>query len=132
MWVNAEEVIAFTGAKPHTFRFEQKDKASLNTLIEGWIKQSESLIKSYCNNDFQSMEDNMPDAVVNVCLRLTANMVALAQARKETPLIKVNDWSIQTVGSEIFSQDLKDDLEPWVRERKSHKSDRVEFLCIHG
>ncbi len=132
MWVNADEIIEFTGVKPKTFRLEKDDTNGLSVLLEKWIEQSESLICSYCNYDFNKEEDEVPPAVQNVCLRLTANMVALAQARKDTPVVKVNDWSIQTVGSDVFTDDLKDDLAPWVCERKSYKSDKIEFLAITG
>ncbi|MDO5841703.1 MAG: hypothetical protein Q4Q24_00345 [Methanobrevibacter ruminantium] len=132
MWVNADEIIEFTGVKPKTFRLEKDDTNGLSVLLEKWIGQSESLICSYCNYDFNKEEDEVPPAVQNVCLRLTANMVALAQARKDTPVVKVNDWSIQTVGSDVFTDDLKDDLAPWVCERKSYKSDKIEFLAITG
>lgn len=131
-WVTAEDVIQFTGVKPKTFRYEKDDNASLEVLLEKWIKQSESLIANYCNYDFDKICDEIPDAVQNVCLRLTANMVALAQARKDTPVVKVNDWSIQTVSSDIFTDDLKEDLAPWVRERKSYKSDKIDFFAIYG
>lgn len=132
MWVNAEDIIEFTGVKPKTFRYDKDDTESLTLLLEKWIKQSESLICSYCNYNFHDIDDVIPDAVANVCLRLTANMVALAQARKDTPVVKVNDWSIQTVSSDIFTDDLKDDLAPWVHERKSTKSDHIEFFAITG
>ncbi len=89
------------------------------------------MIISYCNYDFNDL-DEIPIAVVNVCLRLTANMVALAQARKDTPVVQVKDWTVQTISSNIFSNDLKRDLAPFVREAKSHKSDRMDFFVITG
>ena len=100
-------------------------------MLEKWILQSEGLIISYCNYDFSDLEE-LPSAVVNVCLRLTANMVALAQARKDTPVIQVNEWNVQTVSSNIFSNDLKRDLAPFVHERKSYKSDRIDFFVVTG
>lgn len=131
-WISAADVIQFTGVKPKTFRFEKDDTNGLSRLLEKWIRQSESLICTYCNYDFDKQEEDIPEAVQNVCLRLTANMVALAQARKDTPLIKVNDWSIQTVSSDIFTEDLKDDLTPFAHERKSYKSDKIDFFAITG
>lgn len=130
-WISPEDVIELTGVKPQTFRFEKGDTASLETLLEKWILQSEGLIISYCNYDFNDMEE-IPSAVVNVCLRLTANMVAFAQARNDTPVIKVKDWTVQTVSSNVFSNDLKRDLTPFVHEQKSYKSDRIDFFVITG
>lgn len=130
-WISPNDVIELTGVKPQTFRFEKGDTASLETLLEKWILQSEGLIISYCNYDFNDL-DEIPSAVVNVCLRLTANMVAFAQARNDTPVIKVKDWTVQTVSSNVFSNDLKRDLTPFVHEQKSYKSDRIDFFVITG
>ena len=130
-WIAPEDIIEFTGVKPQTFRFDRDDLSSLETLLEKWILQSEGLIMSYCNHDFSDYEE-IPSAVVNVCLRLTANMVALAQARKDTPVIQVNEWNVQTVSSNVFSNDLKRDLTPFVHERKSYKSDKIDFFVVTG
>lgn len=130
-WISPNDVIELTGVKPQTFRFEKGDTASLETLLEKWILQAEGLIIAYCNYDFNDMEE-IPSAVVNVCLRLTANMVAFAQARNDTPVIKVKDWTVQTVSSNVFSNDLKRDLAPFVHEQKSYKSDRIDFFVITG
>ena len=130
-WIGTEDVIEFTGVKPQTFRFEKGATSSLETLLEKWILPAAALIISYCNYDFNDLEE-IPPAVVNVCLRLTANMVALAQARKDTPVIQVKEWNVQTVSSNIFSNDLKRDLTPFVHERKSYKGDEIDFFVITG
>ena len=132
MWVSAEDIIEFTGVKPKTFRLNKEDTEGLKTILEKWIGQSESLICNFCNYDFNEQEGDIPGAVQNVCLRLTANMVALAQARKDTPVIKVNDWTIKTVGSDIFTEDLKEDLAPFAHESKSYKSDKIDVFAITG
>lgn len=132
LWISVKSVIDFTGLKPKHFRLEKGDNNGLDEIVSGWIEQSESLIRNYTNNFDSHNYSEIPEGVKNICLRLTANMVALAQARRDTPVIKVNDWSIKTVGSDIFTDDLKEDLAPWVRERKSYKSDKVEFFAITG
>ncbi|WP_295612121.1 hypothetical protein [uncultured Methanobrevibacter sp.] len=127
-WVDADEVIEFTGLKPSMLKLQSNDDGKLYVIIEAWTKQSEDLIKSYCNNDFKK---EVPLAVKNVCLRLTANMVTQAIARRDTPITKVNDWNISTVGSRIFTNDLKEDLEPFKIDI-SHTSDKIEFFAITG
>lgn len=127
-WVDADEVIEFTGLKPSMLKLQSNDEEKLHEIIEAWTKQSEDLIKSYCNNDFKK---EVPLAVKNVCLRLTANMVTQAIARRDTPITKVNDWNISTVGSRIFTNDLKEDLEPFKIDI-SHTSDKIEFFAITG
>lgn len=127
--ITSEEVIEFTGIKPQTFRFEKNDYKALKNLIHKWILQSESLIVSYTNNRFR---DSVPPAVSNVCLRLTANMITLAQAHKDTSVINSKDWNVNSVDSNIFSEDLKNDLLPFMIERKSYKSDKIDFFVVSG
>ena len=131
MFCTVDEVKDFTGLKPSHLNLAKDDDEKLDEILEKWIKQSTSLIKDYCNNDFKQYR-NIPDAVQNVCLRLTSNMVALATARRDTSITQVNDWQVNIVNMRVFSNDLKDDLEPYVLERKSTKSDRIDFFAITG
>lgn len=56
-------------------------------------------------------------------------MVAFAIARRDTPVIKVDDWNIQMLSSEIFSHDLKEDLQPFKID-KSNNSRKIDFLQL--
>ena len=124
-------MINFTGLKPSHLNLSRDDETKMNEIVEIWISQCEDLIKSYCNNDFKKYKCEIPKAVQNVCLRLCSNMVALAIARRDTPITKVNDWQINIVNMRIFSNDLKDDLEPWVID-KSNVSDKIDIFAITG
>lgn len=135
MYCSIEDVKMITGVKPQFFRLDKYDEVGLNIEIEKLILQSEGLIRSYIwgkeeedHNDFFPV----PKTIENVCLRLTANMIAFMQARHDTPIQKVNDWSIQIISSEIFTDDLKEDLAPYIVERKSAYSDRIDFFAITG
>lgn len=129
MMVDVDDVITFHGLKPQDFRFDKNDEGKLEKVVSELISQSESLIISYTNNDFTKRE--VPGAVKNVCLRLTSNMITLAIQRRDSPIIKVNDWTISTGNSAVFTDDLKEDLKPFIID-KSHKSDFVSFLAITG
>lgn len=127
-YCTTEEVIGLTGVTPKKLKLDGDDNEGLNTLLTKWISQAESLIDSYCHT---SWTDNVPGAVSNVCLRLVANMVALAVARRETALVKVNDWTIKISDDNVFNDSLKADLTPFVID-KSTKSDNVDFSAVTG
>lgn len=129
MWIDVDEVKQFTGIQPKHLKLSTEDDSKLDEILEKWISQSMDLIKSYTNNQFKN--DNVPDAVQNVCLRLTANMVALAIERRDTPRTIVTDWGTRVSSSQIFTEDLKEDLTPYVNET-SYKSDKVSFYAITG
>ena len=132
MWISVDDVTHFTGLKAKHLKLSTTDTTTFNSIVTNWINQSTSLIKTYCNNYHTTQDSDVPDAVKNVCLRLTANMVALAIARRDTPITQPNDWTVTILSSEIFSQDLKDDLEPFVKAGVTGKSDKVIVFAVTG
>ena len=130
MWISVDDVIHFHGLKPQHLNLAKDDTTTLEEIISDWILQSESLIKTYCH--IHSISDNdVSDAMRNVCLRLTSNMVSLAIQKRDNPIIKVNDWTIQGLSSDIFTDDLKDDLAPFVKD-SSNEPDKIGVLAITG
>lgn len=130
MWITVNNVTDFTGLKPQHLKLDKTDNTRLTEIVTDWILQSEDLIKSYTHNNFT--DETVPDAVRNVCLRLTANMVALSMARRDTPITQPNDWTVTILSSEIFSEDLKDDLEAYVNQAVTGKSDKVYVYTVTG
>lgn len=129
MWIDIDDVKQFTGIQPKHLKLSAEDDTKLNEILEKWISQSEDMIKSYTNNKFT---DEVPDTVKNVCLRLTANMISLAIERRDTPRTIVTDWGTRVSSSKIFTEDLKEDLTPFIKEKVSYKSDKVSFYTITG
>ena len=130
MWISVDDVVHFHGLKPQHLNLSKDDTTTLEEILSDWISQSESLIKTYCH--IKSIEDtDVSDAMKNVCLRLTSNMVSLAIQKRDNPIIKVNDWTIQGLSSDIFTDDLKEDLAPFVKDSSNDK-DAIGVLAITG
>ena len=129
MWISVDDVINFTGLKPKHLNLEKDDTTGLNNIVSDWINQSQDLINMYTNRNYT--DDNVRDAIRNICLRLTSNMVTLAIQKRDNPIIKVNDWTIQGLSSDIFTDDLKDDLKPLAKD-SSTEPDSICVLAITG
>lgn len=129
LWITTTDVINFHGLKPKQFNLEKTDSTGLNKILTEWILQAQSLIETYCHREYNSETVNR--AVKNICLRLVSNMVTLSIQRRDTPIIKVNDWTISTVPSDIFTDDLKDDLKPFIMD-SSNDYTRIGFFAITG
>ena len=129
LWITTNSVINFHGLKPKQFQFDKTDNTGLNNLLCEWIRQCQSLITSFTHRDYTP--GTCPGAVQNVLLRLVSNMVTLAVQRRDSPIIKVNDWTISTISSDIFSDDLKEDLKPFVKDAGSDYT-KVGFFAITG
>ena len=130
MWITTDEVIKFTGLKPQHLNFDKEDIEGLKQTLEEWILQAQSLILAYCH--IKELEDSkVPLAMKNVCLRLVSNMVSLAIQKRDNPIIKVNDWTIQGLSSDIFTTDLKEDLEPFIHD-STNDTEAIGVLAITG
>jgi hypothetical protein len=137
-YCTVEDVIKMSGVKPNRLgnQFKKKEGDTddpFEDVIEEWISQAEGLINGYCKRNWNPIVDvetgttievQVPIAVKNVCIRLVANIIAFRYSRKENPIKKVNDYSMTIFSSEIFTDDLKEDLKPF------KKSSRVSVFKI--
>ena len=129
MWISVDDVINFHGLKPKHLNLDKDDTSKLESIVSDWIIQSEDLINTYTNRKYD--DETVKLAVQNVCLRLTSNMVSLAIQKRDNPIIKVNDWTIQNVPSDIFTDDLKEDLKPFIKD-SSTEPNSIGVLAITG
>ena len=132
LWISVDDVIAFHGLKPQHLNIPKTDEHAadkLEAIVTDWILQSQDLINMYCNRHYTS--ETVRPAVQNICLRLTSNMVSLAIQKRDNPIIKVNDWTIQNVPSDIFTDDLKEDLKPFVKD-SSTEPNSIGVMAITG
>lgn len=132
LWISVDNVINFHGLKPQHLNIKKDDTDAdnkLEAIITDWIVQAQDLINVYTNRQYTS--ETARPAVKNVCLRLTSNMVSLAIQKRDSPIIKVNDWTIQNVPSNIFTDELKDDLKPFIKD-STNEPDSIGVLAITG
>jgi hypothetical protein len=129
MWISVDDVINFHGLKPKHLNLDKDDTQKLAEIVSDWITQSQDLINMYTNRNYT--DETVRPAIQNICLRLTSNMVRLAVQNRDSPIIKVNDWTIQSVPSDIFTDDLKDDLKQYIKD-SSTEPDSIGVLAITG
>ena len=129
LWITTTNIINFQSLKPQQFGLQKTDTTGLNNLLTDWISQCQDLINTYCHREYTST--TVPPAVQNVLLRLVSNMVTLSIQRRDSPIIKVNDWNITTLSSDIFSDDLKNDLAPFIKDSSNDYS-KLGFFAITG
>lgn len=122
------DVIIVTGITIKTFRLDTEE--ALTNLVREWIGQASALIDSYTKTTQDT--DNLPLAIKNICIRVTANMVTFAESRKNSPLVKVNDWTVKTVPTEILTDDIREDLKPFTKESIREDKSKIDILTITG
>ena len=129
MWISVDDVVNFHGLKPKHLNLEKDDTEKLEEIVSDWILQAQDLINVYTNRTYT--DETVREAVKNICLRLTSNMVSLAIQKRDSPIIKVNDWTIQNVSSDIFTDELKHDLKPFIKD-SSTEPNSIGVYAITG
>lgn len=93
---------------------KEKQPTKLDEILSKWILEASALINDYTNNPLTTNEYEAEGTKYyvyrNVSSRIVANMCALASAYKSHSVVKVNDWTIRTVPSEIFPKTMKEEL----------------------
>lgn len=117
-YCSVEDVKRLSGIKAKHFGLKE-DETEFNRIINDWIAEAEGYINSYCKRKWEETEEGpVPLVVKSVCTRLVANIIAFHLSRKDNPIRKVNDYTTKIYGSEVFTDDLRQDLKPF---RKSSK-----------
>ena len=114
MWISVDQIIAFHGLKPQHLNLDKTDTNGLEKIVSDWIVQAQDLINVYTNRHYT--DETVRPAVQDVCLRLTSKMVNIAIQNRDSPIIKVNDWTLQTVPNDIFTDGMKEDLKPFIKD----------------
>lgn len=52
----------------------------------------------------------IPEGIHNIALRMCANMVKLAYANRQSPLVRIDEYNAQLLTDEIFTDELKKEL----------------------
>lgn len=123
-YCSVEDVIILSGIKAKHFGLKD-DENKFNEIISDWIAEAEDYIDSFCKRTWEGTEDDpVPLVVKSVATRLVANIIAFHLSRKDNPIRKVNDYTTKIYGSEVFTDDLRQDLKPF------RKSSRVSVFKI--
>ena len=119
-----DDVIEFTGIRPGDLGLEddpqgttdpESAESKMRILIESWLVQVKDLIDQNRNRDFHEEEDGVPPGIHNIALRVCANMVAQAVLRRDTPIVRVDDFNVRTVEDRVITSAIKDDLKQYAR-----------------
>jgi len=119
MYSTPEKVISYTGVRPQDFYLEDDGEKTaeekLKEMIEGWLLQVKDLIDADRNRDYnkevdEGKREKVPPGIENIALRMAANMVAQAQLRRETPIVRHDDYSVDMVEDKVMTNAIKNDL----------------------
>ena len=109
----ADEVIQYTGVHPQDLGLESDEE--LKKVIEGWLVQIKDIIDQDRNRNYhQEVEDGkrteVPPGINHIAMRVCANVIAQATFRRESTIVQVDDYQVQMLDDQIFTDAIKKDL----------------------
>lgn len=134
-YCNIDDVKNISRVTPNKLGLAKEETNTLDTILTEWILEASALINDYTNNPLTSEDTEQQTTKYyvyrNVSSRIVANMCALAAAYKSHSVVKVNDWTISTVPSEVFPVTMKNELGNYKAET-TNNSTNFGVLTIKG
>jgi len=107
MYSSVADVIAYTGIQYSDLNMDSVSE--LETYIEARLGDAKSFIDRSRNRDYEE-EGTVPDGINNIAMRIVSNMLAISVLRRDTPIIKQEDYNISITNDNVLTQSIKDDL----------------------
>ena len=109
----AEEVMQYTGVKPGDLGLNEEQE--LKDVLEGWLIQIKDIIDKDRNRNYHREGSEVPPGINHIAMRVCANVVAQASFRRESTIVQVDDYRIQMVDDQIFTEAIREDLSRYPR-----------------
>lgn len=126
IYSSEEDLRRFKGVSPQQLWLDEEPDpdAALLVKLGEYLEVATGNINTYTGRDFLAEVANgeitkVPAAIEMVALRIGANVVSLARAQKKTDLVKINDYTEKLFTARVFTQDMKEELDLYVRVTKT-------------
>lgn len=123
---SVEKVIQATGVRAKDFGCEDHE---LHTILQDWLDEATDLINLDRKRDYEAEAaaeggNPVPAGIHSIARRIVGNMVSIAMLRRETPVIKVGEWSLNLVNDDVFTAAIRRDL------KRYPKKARIGFAVV--
>lgn len=134
-YCNIEDVKNLSRVTPNKLGLAKEDTNLLDEILAEWIKEATALINDYTENPLTQTEyENQGTKYYvyrNIATRIVSNLCALSAAYKSHSVVKINDWTIRTVPSEVFPDAMKSELSGYKTETTG-TSTKFGILTVTG
>lgn len=131
--VTAQDIKDLTGITASDFNFvnEEDQEEALNKLLEKWIERIASHIYVRIDRTV-SVEDGEFLAIQDVLIRTVANLVAIAQQQRSSPVIQIDNFAVNILNTAEVVKDLDRELKPFIKYKQGGTSGWVSVFSSLG
>ncbi len=107
------KVKSYTGVKPGDLK--AADDAALDNILEDWLISIKDLIDQDRKRDYHEevaagKRVQIPPGIELIAMKIAANMVAQAALRRDTPIVRLDEYTLKMVPDEIFTAAIRREL----------------------
>lgn len=114
-WFTAPDAEAEAGNPTFSSLGFASQSAMNNYLTDTIIPAVEDLVNSHLRQEYT--DSTVPAAVKHGAIRIAANALMLIAANKMGSLVRVGDWRVQLARRDIFTPEIRAELEPFHKKR---------------
>lgn len=130
VYCNIQDVISEAKIKPAHFGLETTNE--LNNRVQKWAEEAQSWVDEYTDTTFPDYpSEDLPRVITLACEEIIHNIIISRRARQDGQYIKSNDWTLKTVPYNIFTDEIKSMLRPYMNMDKYEQSN-VDFFVVAG
>ena len=131
VYCNIDDVIDEAKVKPAFFGLATMEE--LQERVTKWAEEAKSLIDDYCNREFPDFPDEeLPRLVTLASEEIIHNIISNRRVRQDGQYIRSNDWTLKTVPTTIFTDDIKGILKGYIKETETYNNSDVGFFVVTG
>ena len=130
VYCDIQDVINEAKIKPAHFGMNTQQE--LEDRVQKWAEEAQSWINEYTNNTFPDYPSNdLPRILTLASEEIIHNIIISRRARQDGQYIKSNDWTLKTIPYNIFTDEVKAMLRPYMNMDKYGESN-VDFFVVTG
>lgn len=131
VYCNINDVIDEAKIKPTFFGLSTNEE--LQQRVTKWAEEAQSWIDDYCNQSFPDYPDpELPRLITLASEEIIHNIISNRRVRQDGQYIRSNDWTLKTVPTTIFTDDVKGILKGFIKETETYDNADVEFFVVTG
>lgn len=131
VYCNINDVIDEAKIKPTFFGLSTNEE--LQQRVTKWAEEAQSWIDDYCNQSFPDFPDpELPRLITLASEEIIHNIISNRRVRQDGQYIRSNDWTLKTVPTTIFTDDVKGILKGFIKETETYDNADVGFFVVTG
>lgn len=130
VYCDVNEVISEAKIKPSQFGLDN-DEELINRVTK-WAEEAQSWINEFCDTEFEDYPHaDCPRLVTLASEEIIHNIISNRRMRQDGQYIRSNDWTLRTVPTAIFTDEIKAMLQGYI-DTDQYDNAEVNFFVVTG